>query len=297
MLKSLGERTTFVHFPTRQVWRSVIEVCSCLPALVIPVAILILSVAGNEALADSSKNDKVVAVARLEAVGGSVDYLDDNPKKAIVEVDLRGSKFSDVELSYVTAFGDLRAISLRGSRITNDGLRHLSELKQLRFIELADTMVSSEGLAHLKDLSKLIFLDLILTKITKREAELALGPKVELRRLLVGPTIEDQKILKHVRTILDDASKWNRSDNRKCAENAKTLSLYCALKQACVDVTSNFNHRQPAMQLVRWHIQDLGKPYEHRLMDYNNDPKTSFKDLQRMFDLASKRIELFLESD
>ncbi|MGA2077194.1 MAG: hypothetical protein ABSH52_27195 [Terriglobia bacterium] len=33
-----------------------------------------------------------------------------------------------------------------------------------------------------------------------------------------------------------------------------------------------------------------GNHYHHRLMDYNNDPKTTFADVQRFFTLLEERI-------
>jgi len=32
------------------------------------------------------------------------------------------------------------------------------------------------------------------------------------------------------------------------------------------------------------------KKYEHRLMDYNNDPTTTFADIQKLFRLLQERI-------
>ena len=48
------------------------------------------------------------------------------------------------------------------------------------------------------------------------------------------------------------------------------------------------------MQQARFAIdQVLAKDnhYEHRLMDYNNDPKTTFADVQKFFALLEKRIK------
>ena len=48
------------------------------------------------------------------------------------------------------------------------------------------------------------------------------------------------------------------------------------------------------MQQARFVIdEDLakGNHYEHRLMDYNNDPKTKFADVQRFFALLEERSQ------
>lgn len=105
---------------------------------------------------------------------------------------------------------------------------------------------------------------------------------------------EDLEIVEHARTILDSLDKWNRADNRKCPADEKTFSLYCALEKATYEVTGSFAHRGAAMQEARFVIEEVApdwKKYDHRLMDYNNDPKTTFADIQRVFELLHQRIE------
>jgi hypothetical protein len=67
--------------------------------------------------------------------------------------------------------------------------------------------------------------------------------------------------------------------------DAKTFSMYCVLEKATVEVTGSCEHRGAAMQEVRFVIEDLAPNhnYEHRLMNYNNDPTTTFTDVQRDF--------------
>jgi hypothetical protein len=48
-----------------------------------------------------------------------------------------------------------------------------------------------------------------------------------------------------------------------------------------------------AMQEARFVIEDIApnwKEYHHRLMDYNNDPRTTFADIQKVLRLLEKRI-------
>jgi hypothetical protein len=104
----------------------------------------------------------------------------------------------------------------------------------------------------------------------------------------------DIDIVKRARQLLDSPEKWNRNDNRICPDTEKTFSLYCALEKATDEVSGNFAHRGAAMQEARFVIdQDLApnNSYEHRLMNYNNDPKTTFADVQKFFDLLQERIE------
>jgi hypothetical protein len=103
----------------------------------------------------------------------------------------------------------------------------------------------------------------------------------------------DVKIVERAAGILNSPAKWNRADNRECPSGAKTFSLYCALEQATNEVTGKFEHRGAAMQEARFVVDEVAanrKNYEHRLMDYNNDPTTSFADIQKVLRLVRARI-------
>jgi len=103
---------------------------------------------------------------------------------------------------------------------------------------------------------------------------------------------EDLLIVQRARKILDSPSKWNRADTRACPADAKTYSMYCALEKATVDITGSFEHRGAAMQEARFVIDEIApnRNYEHRLMNYNNDPTTTFTDVQKVFKLMEDRI-------
>jgi hypothetical protein len=106
-------------------------------------------------------------------------------------------------------------------------------------------------------------------------------------------TQEDVRIVQRAKAILGSPAKWNRADNRECPKTAKTFSLYCALETATDEVTGHFEHREAAMQQARFVIDDelaKGNHYNHRLMDYNNDPTTTFADTQKFFRLLEDRI-------
>ena len=104
----------------------------------------------------------------------------------------------------------------------------------------------------------------------------------------------DIRIVQRAREILDSPAKWNRADNRRCPATQHTYSLYCALEKATKEVSRKFEHRGAAMQEARFAIDEVlanGNHYEHRLKDYNNDPKTTFADVQKFFDLVEERIK------
>lgn len=104
----------------------------------------------------------------------------------------------------------------------------------------------------------------------------------------------DIRIVRRAREILNSPAKWNRSDNRECPAAQRTYSLYCALEKATEEVSKKFEHRGAAMQEARFAIDEVlakGNHYHHRLMDYNNDPKTTFADVQKFFAVVEARIK------
>jgi hypothetical protein len=106
-------------------------------------------------------------------------------------------------------------------------------------------------------------------------------------------TVADLRIVRQAKQILDSPSKWNRADNRVCPAGAKTFSLYCALEQATKEVSGNFEHRGAAMQESRFVVEDIAPNagyYGHRLMDFNNDPGTTFWDVQKFFYVLEERL-------
>ncbi|HLK64848.1 MAG TPA: hypothetical protein VKU19_15490 [Bryobacteraceae bacterium] len=112
-------------------------------------------------------------------------------------------------------------------------------------------------------------------------------------------TKADLEIVKRARQIIDSPARWNRADNRICPKDAKTFSLYCAIEKATDEVSGNFEHRGAAMQEARFVIEEVApkKDYAHRLMGYNNDPTTTFADLQRVFDLLEDRVAKRLKGE
>jgi hypothetical protein len=109
-------------------------------------------------------------------------------------------------------------------------------------------------------------------------------------------TRADREIVRRARAIIASPAQWNRADNRQCRPEAKTFSIYCALEKATIDAGLKFEHRGAALQEVRFVIDEISvdRNYEHRLMDYNNDPRTSFADMQQVFHIAEELIVLRL---
>jgi hypothetical protein len=108
----------------------------------------------------------------------------------------------------------------------------------------------------------------------------------------VPPNDLDREIVQRAAAILSNTSVWNRNDNRRCAPQATTWSIYCAMETATAELTGGMDHRRPAMEVVREIVGDrtAGRNYDHRLMDYNNDPTTTLADVASLFHEALARI-------
>jgi hypothetical protein len=102
----------------------------------------------------------------------------------------------------------------------------------------------------------------------------------------------DVKILRRALEILGEESNWNRNDNRECPKKAKKFSLYCALSKASIEINGEFDHRVGALEEVRRTVEGLnkGKVYEHRLMNYNNDPTTKFAHIRNVLEVTLRII-------
>ena len=109
----------------------------------------------------------------------------------------------------------------------------------------------------------------------------------------VPPNALDKEILERASTVITSDAVWNRADNRECPAAATTWSIYCAVARAMIEVTGGFNHRRPAGELVRQVVEErsAGRNYSHRMMDYNNDPRTLIADVRSLFAEAITRIK------
>jgi hypothetical protein len=110
----------------------------------------------------------------------------------------------------------------------------------------------------------------------------------------IAPNALDRGILVRAAQIISSDSVWNRADNRKCPATATKWSIYCAVEQAQIEVAGGFHHRRPAGELVRKIVDERAKMrnYNHRMMDYNNDPTTTLADVRSLFAEALARIKL-----
>jgi hypothetical protein len=112
------------------------------------------------------------------------------------------------------------------------------------------------------------------------------------------PNELDRLILQRAAEILATEAVWDRADDRDCAPDAKTWSMYCALRRASLEVTGGFHNRRPCLQILRQVLYERvaeerknGRKYPHIVMDYNNDAKIRLADIQTALTDAAARIK------
>lgn len=144
-----------------------------------------------------------------------------------------------------------------------------------------------------------LFAALLLSPLSANAQGTAAQSPVDPSKVRPPVTKADLQIAKRAQEILDSPSKWNRADNRVCPAEAKTVSLYCALQMATIEIGGKAEHRGAALQEARFVIDEIAidRNYEHRLMNYNNDPTTTFADIQEVLRITESLITLRLKAN
>ena len=132
---------------------------------------------------------------------------------------------------------------------------------------------------------------LLLIGCTKTENGLVFGtPDYEKRDISVSEV--DLLILKKADELLANEKQWEKSSVRKCGES-QSLSLYCALEKASIEIMGKYVHRQAGLQEVRFVINDKykGRWKVHRLADFNAHSDTTFYDVKSVLKEAILAVE------
>jgi hypothetical protein len=107
------------------------------------------------------------AVAVLKQLGGTILYIDNDPRKPVCQVSLPGNNVTDGDLKLVAKLPNLQSFKLQAAtKITNYGLENLAGLEQLTDLVLGGTQITDGGLSHLARLTRLKNLSLSLDKVT-----------------------------------------------------------------------------------------------------------------------------------
>ena len=125
-------------------------------------------------------------------------------------------------------------------------------------------------------------------------------------------TEADLRILQRADVLLKDPASWNHYDDRLCDDDEATgkRSLFCALKKANTEELGSYEHRNIALQEVRFAIEDATRGRQnmiwnalrhfrlpHRLMDFNNLPETRFEDVHNVLGAAATRVAARLHAE
>jgi hypothetical protein len=108
-----------------------------------------------------------------------------------------------------------------------------------------------------------------------------------------APTVDSHntRIVARAQQILASAEQWNRADTGDCPAGAQTFSLRCALRTASSELISDFQGGGPVIDEARQIIDFVAaKKYDARLNDYNNDPATTFADIQAFLRILHNRF-------
>lgn len=126
----------------------------------------------------------------------------------------------------------------------------------------------------------------------KTENGLVLGiPSYEKKDIQVSQV--DWDILNKANQLLSDEHVWKKQHPSDCTKTEK-LDLFCALEKASVDVMGKYIHRQPALQEVRFVIDDNYKSRwsKHRLIDFNSNKDTTFDDVKSVLEMAMFSVKM-----
>lgn len=93
-------------------------------------------------------------------------FADNNVSPNLTVLDLADCDVSDMGLSHLPKFKQLKNLSLFYCDISNDGLEYISEMKNLEVLNLDSREISDDGLFYLRKLKNLKCLDIFSGRIT-----------------------------------------------------------------------------------------------------------------------------------
>ncbi|MEX2272873.1 MAG: hypothetical protein WD690_15480 [Vicinamibacterales bacterium] len=105
-------------------------------------------------------------------------------------------------------------------------------------------------------------------------------------------TADDVAILRGALAKLKASAQWNKAEVQICPPGqTKSIGLFCALFTAVEDRMGRYQHRQPALQIVRSVISERWRQRikGHQLVDMNNDLDTTLDDLRLLLELSLQR--------
>jgi len=105
---------------------------------------------------------------------------------------------------------------------------------------------------------------------------------------------DDLEILQETRLLLAEESHWARNEETQCDLEAEAFTLFCALQKASFDVAEDFLLRRPALEEVRYAIDEISPELDRRLIDFNNLETTDLAKIHLVIDMALERLQVRL---
>ncbi|MEE8294533.1 MAG: hypothetical protein V3R64_02370 [Sphingomonadales bacterium] len=105
---------------------------------------------------------------------------------------------------------------------------------------------------------------------------------------------DDLEILQETRLLLAEESQWARNEETQCDLEAEAFTLFCALQKASFDVAEDFMLRRPALEEVRYAIDEISPELDRRLLDFNNLETTDLAKIHLVIDMALERLQVRL---
>ncbi len=103
---------------------------------------------------------------------------------------------------------------------------------------------------------------------------------------------KDIKVIQKAKHLLSEEKKWSRSYDNQCSE-LNQYSLFCALKNAQIDIYGKYYHRGNVMKTTRRTIKKIQpqKRFKHPIRDYNQLEEINFNDVQLLLDMIQSKME------
>lgn len=148
--------------------RTVVHSWGWLPVAASSVALgmIFYSTAATRVRAAEPAPEVKEAIAKIQALGGTVRQVAMNDDSLEVDFHLGGQKLTDEGLAPVAVLPKVVEVHLKDTQITDAGLARLAGLKSLVRLHLELTKVTDAGLAQLAGLENLEYLNLYGTAIT-----------------------------------------------------------------------------------------------------------------------------------
>lgn len=109
-------------------------------------------------------------------------------------------------------------------------------------------------------------------------------------------TKQDIQVIEESIQFFDNENNWDKLDDRLCLPTEQK-SLFCSLAFSSQEIIGRYDHRGAPSQEVRNTIEDeySSRWSKHPLLDFNNHPDTTIRDIQKVLCTTLKRCRVKVE--